>query len=316
VFFEITHVTRYTYDRPVFIEPHTIRLRPRTDIFQRLVSYELSVDPAPEGLTEMIDPQGNAVTRVWFLGLWPMLVIRSSCTVETLRPNPFDYIVLDPDGLRVPMAYGESDRTALAPYLDPPPNGPVREFAEDVLRTSGGGATAFLQELCTRISWQISHEVRRVGDPLPAAETLARGEGACRDRAVLFVEACRAVGVAARFVTGYEMGDPDTQEPELHAWGEVYLNGAGWRGYDPSQGLAVADHHVAISAAAGPAEAAPTFGTYRGTNVLSTLTTAITVRVPTYGPTSVDTRFAPPRPRPAGTAVPGGADSWSLPPWG
>ena len=63
---------------------------------------------------------------------------------------------------------------------------------------------------------------------------------------------------------------------------EVYLNGAGWRGYDPSQGLAVADRHVAVAAAAGPAEAAPTLGSFRGTNVASTMETLIVVKVPTF----------------------------------
>ena len=311
--FEITHVIRFTYNRPVLLEPHAIRLRPRTDIFQRLVSFELAIDPRPEAISEVVDAAGNGVINVWFLGLWPVLVIRASCTVETLRPNPFDYIVLDPEGLRIPMIYGESDRRMLAPYLDPPSDVSVASFAGDVLQSSPGGATAFLHELCSRIHRSIAHEERRVGNALPAAETLARGRGACRDRAVLFVEACRAVGLGARFVTGYEIGNPGAGARDLHAWGEVYLNGAGWRGYDPSQGLAVADHHVALCVGPGPAEAAPTTGTFRGTNVGSTLTAAISVRVPTSGSSSVNTGFAPSRPRPVSSSIPRGAAVSSLP---
>jgi transglutaminase-like putative cysteine protease len=280
--FEVTHLTRYSYDRPVLIEPLVVRLRPRSDIFQRLVAFDLVVDPLPEGTSEMVDAEGNALSQVWFLGLAPMLALRTTFAVETLRPNPYDYVVLDPDSLRIPMVYDEAERRALAHYLVPPCDGTVRAFAEEVLADSGGGATSFLGELVQRIASTMTQEVRPTGDSMPAAKTLSLGRGACRDMAVLFIEACRAVGIAARFVTGYEMGDPGDGERDLHAWGEVYLNGAGWRGYDPSQGLAVADRHVAVAAGIGPAEAAPTAGSFRGTNVASTLETLITVRVPTY----------------------------------
>jgi transglutaminase-like putative cysteine protease len=279
--FEVAHLTRYTYDRPVLLEPLIVRLRPRSDIFQRLVAFDLAVEPQPEGMSEMIDAEGNTLSQVWFLGLASMLTLRTTFAIETLRTNPFDYIVLDPDSLRMPMTYDEADRRALAHYLQPPDDPEVQAFAKDVLVASGGGATSFLGELCQRIS-SMTQEVRPTGDPMPAGQTLALRRGACRDMAVLFIEVCRAVGVAARFVTGYEMGDPGSNERDLHAWGEVYLNGAGWRGYDPSQGLAVADRHVAVAAAAEPSAAAPTLGSYRGTNVASSMETMITVRAPTY----------------------------------
>ena len=278
--FEVSHLTRYTYERPVLLEPLIVRLRPRSDIFQRLVSFDLAIDPQPEGMSEMVDAEGNALSQVWFLGVASMLALRTTFAVDTLQTNPYDYIVLDPDSLRVPMNYDVADRRALVHYLEPPGDPEVQAFAKDVLASSGG-ATSFLGELCQRIS-SMTQEVRPTGDPMPAGQTLALGRGACRDMAVLFIEACRAVGIAARFVTGYEMSDPGGNERDLHAWGEVYLNGAGWRGYDPSQGLAVADRHVAVAAAAGPAEAAPTYGTFRGTNAASTMETVINVKVPTY----------------------------------
>ena len=89
-------------------------------------------------------------------------------------------------------------------------------------------------------------------------------QGACRDFAVLFIDACRCVGLAARFVSGYQDAYRSMGKRDLHAWAEVYLPGAGWRGYDPTRGLAVADHHVAVAAAADPQNAAPVTATYRG----------------------------------------------------
>ena len=81
---------------------------------------------------------------------------------------------------------------------------------------------------------------------------------------MLFCALCRAVGIAARFVSGYEREASVLDGGDLHAWAEVYLRGGGWRGFDPSRGLAVSVHHVAVAAAADPALAAPVVGTYRG----------------------------------------------------
>jgi transglutaminase-like putative cysteine protease len=282
--FEVTHLTRYVYDRPVVLEPLIVRLRPRSDLFQRQISFELVVDPPPGGSSEMMDVEGNVVTQLWFIGSSSMLDLRTTCTVETLKPNPFDYVVLDPEALAVPAVYSEGDRRALERYLEPPADPAVGAFAAEALKAGSGGATAFLGELCSRVASSITQENRAAGDPMPAGETLARGSGACRDLAVLFIEACRSVGIAARFVTGYELGDPEGDR-DLHAWAEVYLNGAGWRGYDPSQGLAVADRHVAVAAGPGPLAAAPTSGTFRGTDVAATLETVINLRVPTFGST-------------------------------
>ena len=172
--FEVGHLTRFTYDHPVLLEPLTVRLRPRCDVFQRLVSFELTVEPSPEGMSQMMDVEGNALSQVWFLGVSESLTLRTSCTVETLRTNPFDYVVIDPESLRVPMVYPETERRALARYLEAPRDPTVVAFAAEILGVAGGGATAFLGELCLRIASTIDQEVRRVGDPLPPGETLAR----------------------------------------------------------------------------------------------------------------------------------------------
>jgi transglutaminase-like putative cysteine protease len=102
-------------------------------------------------------------------------------------------------------------------------------------------------------------------------------QGACRDLAVLFIDACRCVGLAARFVSGYQDAYRSMGKRDLHAWAEVYLPGAGWRGYDPTRGLAVADHHVAIAAAADPQNTAPVTATYRGSNVEAELITEVSI---------------------------------------
>lgn len=93
------------------------------------------------------------------------------------------------------------------------------------------------------------------------------------------MDACRAVGLGARFVSGYQEGDPEQERRDLHAWAEVYLPGGGWRGYDPTHGLAVADRHVALAAGMRPALAAPITGTFRGTGASSRMQTDIKINV-------------------------------------
>jgi transglutaminase-like putative cysteine protease len=88
--------------------------------------------------------------------------------------------------------------------------------------------------------------------------------GSCRDLAVVFCAMCRSMGLAARFVSGYQSEAVVQPRAHMHAWAEVYLPGGGWRGYDPSQGLAVSTSHVAVAAAADPRMAAPVSGSYRG----------------------------------------------------
>ena len=104
---------------------------------------------------------------------------------------------------------------------------------------------------------------------MPPGQTLAGGTGACRDMAELFVDACRAQGLAARFVSGYCESEVVDAERYLHAWSEVYLLGGGWRGFDLSLGIAVSNRHVAIAHEPSHAAARPYEGSYRGTGVTS-----------------------------------------------
>lgn len=79
---------------------------------------------------------------------------------------------------------------------------------------------------------------------------------------MLFSAAVRSQGLATRFVSGYAEGDPDKRLKDLHAWTEVFLPGAGWRGFDPSSGLACADRHIPLEASPEPPGAAVLSGRY------------------------------------------------------
>lgn len=273
--FQVTHITEFRYSHPVFLEPHRIQLRPRHDSCQRLLDFDMRVQPAPAGRSACIELDGNESDRLWFNGLQRMLAITTRFTVETLRTNPFDYI-LDPAGLRLPMVYDKEVSSSLAPYRGRATSrGAVVDFAEAIAEEVDRETAPFLSILTKRIQERSELILRRHGDPWPPSRTLTKGRGSCRDLAVLMMDACRGMGLAARFVSGYQEADPAQTEIELHAWVEVYLPGAGWRGYDPTSGIAVSDRHVALAAAPKPSGASPTMGALRGDAATSTLYTEI-----------------------------------------
>jgi transglutaminase-like putative cysteine protease len=165
------------------------------------------------------------------------------------------------------MEYASLLWTPLGSYLrdDPPPA--VRDFARSLAEECGWQTIPFLSALNQRLFASTRQIIREVGEPHAAETTLRDREGSCRDLAVLFCAVCRAVGLAARFVSGYEREASLQENGDLHAWAEVYLEGAGWSGYDPSRGLAVAASHVAVAASSDPLLASPVTGTFRGSAV-------------------------------------------------
>jgi transglutaminase-like putative cysteine protease len=268
----IKHRLRYTYSKEVFLEPGILRLKPRDDFNQKLENFQLEISPAPTGRSDSLDLFNNHQTEFWFTEKQSQLTVQTDFQVQTTLSNPFDYLVTDPLTLKLPAKYGEENRQALAPYLHRPhPDATLDELAKTLLRESDDNTLNFLYHMTDHVHRNIQQVLRATGDPLAPHQTLRRKEGACRDLALLFMDLCRAVGLAARFVSGYKY-DPDAKDShELHAWAEVYLPGAGWRGYDPSQGLAVVDNHIVLAAGPTAPDAAPLSGTFRGTDALTRL---------------------------------------------
>jgi transglutaminase-like putative cysteine protease len=263
--FRGSHHTLYEYSAPVYLLPHTIRLRPRSDPLQIVRDWEIEIDPKPIGMTEGIDAWGNDVVWAWFEGEHETLEIGTRFTVDTLQENPFDFVVPDELDAMLPPTYSEETRTALTPFLAQPLLSPeVWALADEAALAANGTTVGFPSELARLIHERVRQTTRPEGDPWFGATTLNAGEGSCRDQAVLFVEACRHRGVAARFVSGYVEALPPDGVRELHAWASVYLPGGGWRGYDPTSGLAVATGHVTLAASAGSAGASPVTGSFRG----------------------------------------------------
>jgi transglutaminase-like putative cysteine protease len=140
----------------------------------------------------------------------------------------------------------------------------VSDFAGVVAAQAGWQILPFLDLLTRRLHQEWQHVIRPEGPPESPATTLRVRQGSCRDLSTLFCAVCRSAGIAARFVSGYETESAFQEHAYMHAWAEVYIPGGGWRGYDPSRGVAVATSHVAVAAAVDAASAAPISGSYRG----------------------------------------------------
>jgi transglutaminase-like putative cysteine protease len=263
--FDVEHLTSYRYDSPVHLGTQTVRLRPRPDGGFREIGYSLLVDPAPVLRTEMLDAAGNLVTRLWFESPTAHLRVVSRFTVETLAEDG-TRLVLDPAHRRLPLTYPEAEAELLAPYRVAAPAEPgIRSLAEGLAGESDDDPIELLLRLTRWLHERIEREIREQGAPQTPRETLQRGRGACRDQAVLFVAVCRTLGIASRFVSGYQdRSAMETERRHLHAWAEAYIPACGWQGFDPTRGIPAGEGHVPVAAARDASGTMPVAGTYFG----------------------------------------------------
>jgi transglutaminase-like putative cysteine protease len=145
----------------------------------------------------------------------------------------------------------------------------IDQVARSVAASAGWNTSQFLVGLNEYIFKNFAYEVREEGMPFEPEKTLLEQRGSCRDFAVFFVACCQTLGLAARFVSGYQYLSPDklidpTQPQDLHAWAEVYLPGGGWRGFDPTQNASVTDSYIPLAASAFPQNVSPITGTFAG----------------------------------------------------
>ena len=261
--YQIQHTINYTYSQPVMFAPHQLRLRPRSNAHQSVTAFALSITPTPQKIVESVDLDGNNPIITWFDSQpTTNLQIHAQTTVSTNLTDPFNYLI-EPWATDLPIDYPGSLSHQLQPYLtgyladsiDPI----AAELAGEIWQAVDGNTVAFLSQLNRQIYQNCDYAQRDTGAALPPSVVWQNRAGSCRDLVVLLIEVCRAVGLAGRFVSGYEAG-AETDDRHLHAWAEIYLPGAGWRGYDPTHGLVVAQNHIAIATSPIPAHTTPVEG--------------------------------------------------------
>ena len=269
----IRHETTYRYDTAVAFAPHLLRLSPRPEGV-RTLARNLHITPAPLELTDFSDSFGNTCTRVTF-GSNPTdeLRIESRVEVQTLA-RPFHGYGL---GLP-PLPWSTPGFDSLAIFRQTGSSAEVGALAQKLAFEVCGAPLAFFERLCATLYSTMDRQIRIEGAAQTPAQTLATGRGACRDLTVLYLAVCRSMGVAGRFVSGYQgqEASPDGRR-HLHAWAEVFVPELGWLGWDPTHGVATGPGHVALSAAPEQAATMPVDGGFyfNGPTVTSTLSYSI-----------------------------------------
>ncbi|GAB4021369.1 transglutaminase family protein [Spirosoma migulaei] len=259
----VRHASEYTYDLPVALGPQTLYLYPRMYPYQRLLAYDLVIDPTPARIVRNIDVEGNVQQLVYFSHPTSYLKVQVEMELASDEFNSFDFVLFPFETQQVPFRYPKAVEELLYPYLERVGiSERVERWARQLATEAGWQTTAFLMALNQTIR-KFTYEIREHGAPFPPEQTLTLQKGSCRDYTTLFMAACRSLGIAARFVSGYLFGNPQ-QEHQLHAWAEVYLPGAGWRGFDPTEGSVVVNRHIFLTSTAKPELAAPISGTFTG----------------------------------------------------
>jgi transglutaminase-like putative cysteine protease len=263
----LIHRFDYRYTKPVLLGPHRFCLRPRPHGFQRLIDFRLEISPDPSQLYELIAAGGDTITRARFLGESDHLRVVAISELETLNP-PLLEACLDEQMAQLPVQIGKLNPDLLSNLQGWLPNGQhdaaAVDLAQEALMGSDGRSLNFLQQLIEVIQDRVKYTQRHVGPAWPAGRTLKERVGSCRDLAMLMIECCRSVGLPARFVSGYHLVEPKPERYDLHAWAEVYLQGAGWRGFDPSGKGAVDDRYIPVATSSRSDLTAAVSGTFSG----------------------------------------------------
>ncbi|MBO0932217.1 transglutaminase family protein [Fibrella aquatilis] len=259
----VWHQLRYRYDQPVVLNPHTVYLYPRTYPYQRLQHYDLQIDPVPSKVVRNVDVEGNVQQIIYFAGPTDHLTITTETTVDSEPFNSLDFVLFPFDTQHVPFEYASDLQPLLAQYLVRDSiTQAVEVWARQIAGDVSWQTVPFLLALSDTIR-QFVYVVREEGAPLPPEQTLRDRCGSCRDYTTLYMAACRSLGLAARFVSGYLFGSAQ-QQHQLHAWAEVYLPGAGWRGFDPTENTVVVNKHIFLASSAHAELTAPVSGTFTG----------------------------------------------------
>jgi transglutaminase-like putative cysteine protease len=277
----VYHETRYRYRQPVRFGEHRLMFRPRDSHDLRLVDTALVISPSAQ-VHWLHDVFSNSIAIARFQTEADELRFESRIEIDHYGQEDPDF-PLEPYAQSYPFSYASEEVADLGRTIErnyPDPGRQVDLWARTVVGSGGPVETqALLSRLTRRISQDFTYERRfTVGVQAPA-ETLALGRGTCRDLALLMMEACRSLGLAARFVSGY-LHDPALDlgvesagdgagaavrgAGDTHAWVQIYLPGAGWVEFDPTNGLVGGANLIRVAVARDPAQAVPLQGTYYG----------------------------------------------------
>jgi len=267
----IKHLTEYTFPAEVTLNQHKLLLRPREGHDVRIESSKLEITPA-YNIQWQRDVFDNSLAIVNFQECSNKLTIASEVVIQHYEQATFDFM-LESYATNYPFAYALDEQADLAIFQQ-------ASFYKDQYIVNawlqqqglyGMQTFSLLMQLNQTISQNFRYQMREEAGVQSPTQTLSQRSGSCRDFATLFIEACRCLGFASRFVSGYlhapatEVGNATT-----HAWVEVYLPGTGWKGFDPTIGEVTGNRHIAVAVARNPESVPPVSGSFTGLGLMAT----------------------------------------------
>ena len=269
----VEHQTTYRYAKPVTFNEHRMMCRPRDSHDLRLLDTSLSISP-PAKIRWLHDVFGNSIAIASFSEPAAELRFTSSFRAEHF-PSSAQEVAIEDYARHLPFSYAAEDVSDLGRTLErhyPDPDHLVDQWAMSFVRNAAEQATL---EVLTAITEAIQHQFRyarreEMGTQTPL-ETLQQGSGSCRDFALFMMEAVRSLGMAARFVSGYlydekliDAGQGVVGGGATHAWTQVFLPGAGWVEFDPTNSLIGGHNLIRVAVARDASQAVPLSGSFIG----------------------------------------------------
>ena len=268
----VRHSTIYKYANPVTFGDHRLMIRPRDSHDLRLLNTRLMISPTPSALRWLHDVFGNSVAIASFQSAANELHIVSEIDLDHFERNEPD-CPIEEYAVTYPFSYSVDERPDLTRVIErqfPDPGHALDLWAKKFVRTDGATETlAMLTAITQTIKREFRYVARDAEGVQKPAETLQLGSGSCRDFAILMIEAARTLGLAARFVSGYlyspaTAGNGNVGGGATHAWVQIYLPGAGWTEFDPTNGIVGNRDLIRVAVVRDPAQAVPIAGSWTG----------------------------------------------------
>jgi transglutaminase-like putative cysteine protease len=244
----IVHRTVYTYEKPLSYGLQELRLTPKSRPGQTVLRWTVAIEGGSFEV-EFDDHHMNRVTLISFSGEGHRIEVTCEGEVETEdtagivgRHQGFTPLWLFERQTELTRAGAQVRRLV---------RGLAADFPEELPR---------LHELSRRVLAAITYRVGATDPGTSAEAALERGEGVCQDHAHVFIAAARAMGIPARYVSGYLMLDDRIHQQASHAWAEAHVDGLGWVGFDVSNGISPDARYIRVATGLDYREAAPVSG--------------------------------------------------------
>jgi len=270
----IIHKTTYRYAAPVRFGEHRMMMRPRDSHDLRLLKTALLLRPAAK-IRWIHDVFSNSVAIASFSEPAAELYVESAFQAEHF-PLEEGSVEIEAYAREYPFSYDASEAPDIGRTVErhyPDPEHRVDRWARGFIgQTAKAETLGILTRMTKAIKAEFSYNPRDEMGTQDPVTTLTTKAGTCRDYALLMMEGARSLGFAARFVSGYLYDDSKIGAGAetligggvTHAWAQIYLPGAGWVPFDPTNGLVSDRNLIRVAVTRDPSQAVPLKGSFKG----------------------------------------------------